>query len=795
DIDNIPVDDEATYDFLGLGKTAGVFQLEGTGMTRTLVQMQPRNLRNIIALISLYRPGPMQFIPEYISCYRGEKQPEYKHPKMVSIFEETFGIPVYQEQIMFAAIELANYSASESDDLRKAIAKKKADKVEKHRSKFVKGCVGNGIAEEVAAAIFEDWEAFASYGFNKSHAADYALVAIQTAYLKCHYPVEYMAALLSVYHSSSDKVGFYISDCRDMGIEVLPPEINASGWDFTIENTADGKPAIRFGMGAIKNVGHGPAQLIVAARGEEPFVDVTDFARRVDLKQAGKRALESLIRVGALDVFGPRRSLLEGIERIIAVSASHQNAASSGQLSFFGFSDAFEDHIELPPALEMDQREVLEWERDLLGLFVSAHPMDAYARSLRGVISHYSAALPKVPDGRKVITAGILTRCRPYVTKSGKPMAFASIEDIQGPIELVVFPRVWKQAQRLFEIDNVLIVSGTLDNKEGEDPKLLVDDVRLAEAPAISDSYIEDDDLYGGREAVGYTDDEPEPDEPARPAPPVKLPAYNAAMEPPEFDDAPPFDLDPPPMDDDWGFETTIREHKPRMEVKSKQKPAADKPIPPASVREERAPWEEGDHPDRGDQDDREDRTDHYASKAKVKPTAKKAAQDQPVKSTSAKKAENRAANTKQQSDASKVNGGRHASEMVAEMQPPARNNGNGNGAGKGHGNGSNGSNGNGSAKAVEDLPRLDDEVEPAPKRKLYISLKASGHLEKDRRRLRRVYGELKACPGEDDFAFYVYENGARYLIDFPNEKTGICPELLQRLQTRVGGENIEIVS
>ena len=263
-LQNIPVDDPKTFEFLGTGHTAGVFQLEGTGMTRYLVQMQPKNLSHIIAMVALYRPGPMDFIPSYIRRMHGEEEISNRHPSMEAIFNETYGIPIYQEQIMMAAMDIGGYSASETDGLRKAISKKKAKEIAAHRIKFVNGAVSNGIMpQHTAEEIFTDWENFARYGFNKSHAADYGMIAVKTAFLKANYTVEYMTALLSISKNDTDKVAHYVADCRDMGIEVLPPDINVSEWDFAIEDLADGKAVIRFGLGAVKNVGQAPVQIIL----------------------------------------------------------------------------------------------------------------------------------------------------------------------------------------------------------------------------------------------------------------------------------------------------------------------------------------------------------------------------------------------------------------------------------------------------------------------------------------------------------------------------------------------------
>ena len=316
DLDSIPTNDPAVLEYIGQGHTSGVFQLEGTGMTRYIKEMQPTDLSHVIAMIALFRPGPMEFIPDYIDRMHGLKPITYRHERMEKIFKDTFGIPVYQEQIMQAAMELAGYSPSDSDDLRSAIAKKKEQKVEKHRKQFIKGAQEQGISKKIAEEIFVDWENFARYGFNKSHAADYGVIAMKTGYLKLNYPVEFMTALLSAWKNDASKVSQYILECRSMGIEVLPPDVNASGYDFQIEDRPGDTPAIRFGLGGIKNVGQNPVNLILNARRSGPFQELSDFARRVDIRQLGSRPLECLIKVGAMSAFGSRRALLQAKDQV-----------------------------------------------------------------------------------------------------------------------------------------------------------------------------------------------------------------------------------------------------------------------------------------------------------------------------------------------------------------------------------------------------------------------------------------------------------------------------------------------
>jgi len=489
-LENIPLDDKETYEFLGKGLTAGVFQLESAGMTKNLVQMKPKNLDNIIAMVALYRPGPMQFIPKYIARMHGKEKVEYHHELLRPIMEETYGIAVYQEQIMTAAIQLAGYSAADSDKLRKAISKKKESEIIRHEQKFITGAVNNGIEKEIAQAIFTDWRNFAQYGFNKSHAADYGVISVQTAYLKTHYPLEYMTALLCGVKNDSEKVALYIADCQALEIEVLPPDVNYSYWDFAIEENPQYPNCIRYGMGAIKNVGQGPVDLILTARENEPFEDLNDFVRRVDLRKVGKRALECLIRVGALDTFGDRRAILNTMDRMVAISESHFRAKEEGQLSFFGCVEGLKEEICLPDVVSMNRQEKLDWERELLGIFLTDHPLTPYLKTLKRHISHLSVQLMEAQQKEEVIVGGRLVNVRPYVTKKGDPMGFATLEDVQGSVGLVIFPRVWADAHDILVDDQVVFIKGKVDT-EGMDAKILVDEVRLVEIEADADEDID----------------------------------------------------------------------------------------------------------------------------------------------------------------------------------------------------------------------------------------------------------------------------------------------------------------
>src|SRR6185436_8496013 len=478
------LDDPASFELMGKGQTAGVFQVEGGGMTRYLVQMKPKSLDNIIAMVALFRPGPMAFIPDYIARMHGEAEVEYRHPKLEPIFKDTYGIPVYQEQLMRAAVELAGYTPSESDELRKAISKKKKEDIEKHRHKFVTGAVNQGMEKEIAEAIYSDWEEFARYGFNKSHAADYGVIAVQTAYLKVNYTVEYMTALLSASAGITEKVAWYVADARSMGVSVLAPEVNTSGWDFSIEDPssgsgqADGKANIRFGLGAVKNAGQAAVELIIKEREQNgKFKDLNDFARRVDLRAAGKRVLESLIKVGAMDNFGNRAALLASLDRIVAISNNHFRAADAGQMSLFGSATGVVEEINLPEVNNVDKREMLNWERELIGLYISDHPLTPYQQTFAQIVSYFSGQFHEAQHEEKVRVAGLITAVRPYTTKTNKPMGFVSIEDVQGNIELVLFPRTWAQYRQLMTVGQIIIVEGKADTNSTP-PKILVDTIR-----------------------------------------------------------------------------------------------------------------------------------------------------------------------------------------------------------------------------------------------------------------------------------------------------------------------------
>lgn len=757
-LENIPLDDAETFKFMGEGHTAGVFQLEGSGMTRYLMQMKPQNLGNIIAMVALYRPGPLQFIPDYIRRMHGEEEVQYSDPKLEPIFNETFGIPIYQEQIMLAAMELAGYTASEADDLRKAIAKKKKKDLEKHRKKFVEGAVVNDMRRETAEKIFVDWENFARYGFNKSHAADYGVIAVETAYLKAHYTVEYMTALLSASKNDSGKVALYVADCQSMGIEVLPPDINQSQWDFSIEDRQDEKPVIRFGMGAVKNVGHGPVETILESRADGPFQNLADVINRVDMRHVGKRALESLIRVGALDAFGSRNAILLIMDNLIAISASHFKAAESGQMSFFGELTGVQDEIHLPIVDIIDQREQLEWERELLGLYVSDHPLSPYMGLLKSKVTHFLGQLGEVRDKKPVTVAGMVVRMRRHQTKKGDPMAFATIEDIQGTLDLVIFPRTWQQFGELVKVDNLLLVRGKVD-ADGSDPKVLVDHIELIsldevdEIPQDALLDIHDDDLLPLPEMNGLNAGE-EPDftdsdadtHPRRVTPacdalpdkeqePVKEPVQYripratqpqaAVHQVSEPDD--PFG-EGPPMPEDW-----VLAPRPARFEKAPQAEAPAPSLPPAKEPRAAEP------------------VTQVAVQVQVKPAEaaiKEAASFRDIKLPPYIVPPN---------------------EVQRGIVPPT------------------------GGPAVNQGVDLRLKKKPEKPRMVTVVLHSSSDKRRDQRRLQRLHGLLRSCPGSDRFSLMIHESGHNYLVEFPNNTTGINTEMLRKLSDLIGEDNVRV--
>ncbi len=472
-LESIPLDDPAIYELLGSGNVTGVFQVESAGMRQMLREMQPRAFEHVTAALALYRPGPMRFIPDYIRRMHGQEEVTYLHPALVPILAETYGILIYQEQIIRIAQELAGYEPGKADLIRRAVGKKNQAELLKHHDAFVEGATERGIERQDAERIFELITKFARYGFNKAHAADYAMIVCQTAWFKARYPIEYMTALLSVDRHNTDKVALIATDCATNGIRILPPDVNQSQLDFTVEalphdGSAEPRRAIRFGLGAIKNVGDAGAQAILAGRGDRPFANLDDLCRRVDLRAIGKRALEPLVRAGALDCLGSRDGILELLDRIISLSDTYHHASAVGQMSLFG--------DEIAPALPSllpeitkgpgDVRQHLQWEKELTGLYLSDHPLHRVAAALPQDVTVFLGDIERSLAGTVVTFAGMVTAVRTLTTKRGDLMAFVVVEDLNGSVELTVFPRVYEATKDLWRPDVLVLVRGKVEPRE-----------------------------------------------------------------------------------------------------------------------------------------------------------------------------------------------------------------------------------------------------------------------------------------------------------------------------------------
>jgi DNA polymerase III subunit alpha len=499
-MDNIPYDEghigpdptkkpELLFDILGQGQVAGIFQVEGAGMKRLMMEMRPRRFDHIVAAISLYRPGPMENIPEYIrrmhaSIYENKDVVQYHTPALEPILKDTYGVLVYQEQIIRIAADLAGYEPGEADMIRKAVAKKKKKLMEEHQIKFTEGAMARGFSREVCDAIWGDIEFFARYGFNKAHAADYAKVTCQTAFLKAHYPVEYLTAMLSVERDNTDKVRRYFAEAKSLGIDVAPPDVNLSGLDFTIADGGE-RPLIRFGLGAIKNAGEGAINLIVEEReANGRFASLNDLCDRVDLRRVGKRALEFMIKARVFDAWGAPAQFMEALDRLVAYSSNTHNAAAQGQMSLFGAltgAPALQMAVDLlhePDNVpKVDHKLLLEWEKEALGVHVSEHPLERPLQQLLPHTTHTIGELQVSDNGKQIKIAGMISTLRTLTTKKGEPMAFGTLEDLDNRIEVVFFPRTWKQYRELVVPDQVMLIWGKAQSK-GDEVNVLVDRVQ-----------------------------------------------------------------------------------------------------------------------------------------------------------------------------------------------------------------------------------------------------------------------------------------------------------------------------
>jgi len=442
----IPDGDPRTMEMLGKGETFGVFQLESSGMRRYVQDLQPTNTADLCALVALYRPGPMQHIPTYIKAKHGEIEIHHPHPDLASVLDETYGIIVYQDQVMLIARTFAGYTLGQADIMRKAMGKKKSEIMAAERVRFVEGAVAKGYSERDATAVFNLIEPFAGYAFNKAHSWSYGNIAYQTAYLKANYPVPYMTAVLRMSKSAPDtheRIAAAVAECTKLGIEVLPPDVNAGEENFGVERREDGSLAIRFGLGIVKNVGASAAEGIIASRREDGrYRDIEDFCKRADLSGANSRALEHLVKAGALDSLGDRGTLLMNVDRMMSFARRERELRESGQSTMF---DLFGSQVDTPlPALELEpspakRDDMLAWERELLGVYVSEHPFRAVAHDLARYSTHSVADLSLELAGQSVTVAGMVNRVQARVTREGKKFYVVDIEDLSGTAELTVW--------------------------------------------------------------------------------------------------------------------------------------------------------------------------------------------------------------------------------------------------------------------------------------------------------------------------------------------------------------------
>jgi DNA polymerase-3 subunit alpha len=470
-----PVDPKA-YEVLRSGKTTGIFQLESSGMRDLAKRIGLESLEEICALIALYRPGPMQLKDQYIENKHHPEKVTYDHPLLEPILKETYGIALYQEQVMQIVQALAGFSLGQADIMRRAMGKKKADLMAEQREKFVQGCAKNGIAADLASTLFDKIEQFAGYGFNKSHSMAYAFVAYQTAFLKANYPVEFMAALLTSESGNLDKVALYVDECRRLGIEVLPPDVNHSLVEFTVEGDA-----IRFGMGAIKNVGTGAVEAIIAARNEDgPFKDVFDFCARVDMKGVNRRVIESLNRAGAFASTGWNRRQVEAVLDDACtegqISQKERDAGQTSLLDLMASDDGAPSLHQKPELEEWPEHELLAFEKEMLGLYVSSHPLARHAKTLQRYTSVSLADLPECRDGQEVVVGGIITNVKHHITAKGKKMAFLALDTLEGGVEITVFSELYEQRAGLLVQDMIVMVSSRVGFRNGE-PSLVANDI------------------------------------------------------------------------------------------------------------------------------------------------------------------------------------------------------------------------------------------------------------------------------------------------------------------------------
>ena len=471
DIERIPLNDQKVFQLFRQANTVGIFQVESDGMRRYLKELKPTELEDIIAMIALYRPGPMELIPEYIARKQGKKSIEYLHEKLKPILKDTQGICIYQEQLMRIARDLAGFSLAEADVLRKAVGKKIESLLLEQKEKFIQGMINQGIDKRIAQKIWEWVLPFARYGFNRAHSAAYALISYQTAWLKAHYPVEFMSTLLTAERNDIERMSSLIDQTRKMGIDVLPPDLNES---FSFFSVVPEKNQIRFGLAAIKNVGEGIAEIIIAERKTGgPFTSINDFISRVKSKDLNKKSLESMIKAGVFDQFAERNRLLSNIDVLLEVSRESQRARMMGQRGLFDAQPTGNSiSLQLKEAPLANEHDLLLWEKELLGLYVSSHPLKKVQNILKRRALSIALLEQRQRRGQRIRIGGIISSMKKILTKSGKPMMFLNLEDLTDKIEVVIFPSILDRYPGLLRENKIVLVEGRMDRKMGE-PKFI----------------------------------------------------------------------------------------------------------------------------------------------------------------------------------------------------------------------------------------------------------------------------------------------------------------------------------
>ena len=488
DLHKIPLTDKKTYEMLASGETTGVFQLESAGMRRYIKELRPTNIFDLMAMVALFRPGPMLVIPEFIKRKHNASLITYPDSRLKDVLRQSYGVIAYQDDVLLTAITLAGYSWGDADKLRKAVGKKIPTEMKKQKEKFIEGCVKNGLTKHKAEEIFNLIEPFAGYGFNKAHAACYALIAYQTAYLKANYPVEYMTAVLTAESRANtgptrdDKMSSIVAECRRTKLQLLPPDINASSVEFAIEGSSlpAGKAGIRFGLSAIKNVGESAIESILAARAAGKFLSLSDFIHRVDVGKVNKKTLESLVKTGAMDAFGPRSALLSYMPTVVDQAHKQKKQIASGQVGLFGEEDAQSILTDaLPPVSKLSQSELLAFEKELLGFYLTMHPLEPHRKTLMGLSLTVISDIGINRVGERVTVAGIVVGVKKITTKaSNHEMAFVKLEDLTGTLEVVVFPKIYARTTDLWVRDQFVEVSGKIDEKDDR-LTLLIDEAKI----------------------------------------------------------------------------------------------------------------------------------------------------------------------------------------------------------------------------------------------------------------------------------------------------------------------------